>query len=704
MRAMGLLASELFNDSVNDSKQKRVYREALLACTSLLSVLVLRKADSNSFDGQELYFGMISETFEQLEVLDSLLWQATLVSASAAANRLSRSIEKPKTNEGSRQQESEVAVLKSVLTLLNGFANVGHPKLLSLLTSNRLYQLVIANPLFADASHSWESTAANRRGYVPSPRQSKVATDGSLSSTSCYAGRDDPVHDIWLMSMEIIKASLRSSVQLKNVQITETVKVQFFGMSLDFLRNFREALFACLKDCGSVMHGSASSSLTLNALREATHILSVVSELCSRRNRDKFFRSDRYLYEEFVSLSCFVLMSISRFLAATGTSRELFTVLANYEALDCRAPQTPGSLKSRPTILSGDVPNARHEAIRYSHFASRCCACVTKSDFENSSIVPCHLKHLSQDRTHDPVLERNCRLSVTSQFVLQLEEIAAECIAEAVSIIWKTHPVMSSFVMFSEDEASQIDALPLVRPGMIIAIRNKQKRGIKAQGGPGEGAEILFGRVLRSDTVNRTWQVDVLQQTNSTSRSGESIVVSAFQLAGIEDFSRRRCVAAYRPAPDTAAELENMGRTLTLGHLILTLRWCHQHSLVMTGKLHESGLIQRITEQVSALLGAELSIHQEIGSPLNTPKADRARLDAQILELFDDDSSGEGRLKEIMSEIAWSAIQPQIARETERARSDMQEKENKRKDKPAAFDGSLYGGIRRSGYKSPFRG
>jgi hypothetical protein len=720
LRVLGFLASS--GPSAADPSKKRQYREALLTCTSLLTILIARAKDANSDETLEIYYARISETFRDYEVLESLLWQASSASTVAADLRSSKSGSSSKNRE---LEEEQISVLKAVLTLLNKFADVGDIQLLTLLASSRLTQIVSNNPLFAHASNSWDSSGSSatpRRGYIPSSSRNNAQpteASGSASAVSFYAGRDDPVHDIWLISMKILKASLRSAARQNDTVTSKNIKPYMFGMAIEFLGSYREQLLACLKDCSAVLQGSNATLLSLNALREASHILAVVAELCARPNRDTFIRASQGLYEEFVRWSIFVVVSISKFMGATGTSRELFLALAEYDSSGTAPVLSPTSNKPRHALLAGGVPNAKHEAIRYSHFASRCCACVTMKDFENSSIVPSHFKHLSEDRTHDPKLERNCRLAVTSTFVLQLEQAAAECLQQAISIIWETHPASSSFVMFDEEEVALLDAMPLVTPGMIIGIRPPARQGFAADEEALEGSEqIRFGRVVERDTVNRTWRVKIMDQGAREEGSEEqTVVVPISQLAGIEDLAKRKCVAAYMPAPDSATQLENTGRSLTLGHLILVLRWCNQKSIMMRGsELEDKIFIQLIAEQVSALLGAELSIHDEVGSPINMPKADRARLDAQILELFGDKPEGQislngapdedGRLKTVLGQSAWEAIQPQIQRETERARKDVQEKERKRNEKRGvAFEGAWsYGGIRRSGYKSPFRG
>jgi hypothetical protein len=710
------------------AQNRRQYREGFLTSSSLLTLLVSRT--SYALDESNAYFKKISKTLRDHAMLESLMGQAVLASAAAAELRSALS----DSTKSNRSEEAEtVSVVKSVLTLLNSIAGASDLDMLSLLADSRLVQLVANNPLFAYAINGRDvedSSTAPRRGYIPSGGQGSVQRTESSRNASAmafYSGHDDPIHDIWLTSMLILRASLRSSSRLQ----TEGVKGRFFGVALEFLAAYHDQVLGCLKECSAVSSDPKSSFFTLNALNEASTILGLVAELCSRTNRNKFMVSNKSLYAEFIRWSSAVVVSISKFLGASGTARELFLALSQYDTADQLGHgDYAAQLKSRHPAFAGGVQNAKHEATRYSHFASSCCACVTKKDFEAASVVPSHFKHLSQEKAHDSALERNCRLSVTSIFVLELEQVAGECLSKAISVLWATHPSASSFVMLSEREASQINTMSHVQTGTIIAFRPAQNRRLIVGGETEDSDSIRFGRVFFSDTVKRAWEVEVIDRFSSHEATDtQRVAVPVAHLAGIEDVSKRKCVASYRAAPDSASELENMQPVLSLGHLILALRWCHQDSKTTT--TNESGLspgvgpfVQRLAEQITALFGSELSLHQEIGSGETIQKAEQAKLDAQILEMFGDLSeirelglepvSGsffnpvahEGRLKSVLCESSWLTIQPQVQDHTLRARADIREREKKRKEghNGHAADGLWYGSIRRIGHKSPFRG
>ena len=678
----------------------RLQMESFLTCSSLLTVLVGRSPHSNSSDEFHAYIMMVSNTFREHNVLESLLGHGVMASKAVASSMS----EVTPFKETDSEHAAYISIVMSVLTLLEAIANVGNPQMLSLLETSGFVQLVVNNPLFTTSICPVAASSANpRRGYVPSGDHGNTMQEegsGSVSAIASYSGRDDPIHDVWLTSMMVLKATLRSSTLLQTPQLAERLKDHFFKVSTQFLGSHREKILGCLEECSTASNGSKTSFFTLNLLREASSLLSLVSELCSRETRDKFCAENRSLFDELVSWSKFVVVSISKFLGASGTSRELFLALSEYDTADALGgTEYHATRKLRHPAFAGGVPNAKHEATRYSHFASGFCACVTRNDFEAASTVPSHLKHLSQDKAHDSVLERNCRRSVTSVFVLRLERAAADVLSQAVSVIWSTHPAASCFVMLSEREASMIDTMPNVNSGMIIAFRPARKRRFSVPSGREVGDSIMFGKVLSSNTINRSWDVQVIDEQEN------QVTVPAWQLAGMEDMSKRKCVGGYRPAADSATDLESMEGTLTLGHLILALRWCHQN-LTTTPRDGKGtvldAFVQRLAEQVSALLGSEVSLHEVVGSRKHMSKADETKLDAQILELFGDDSAQSGRLTNLLSDSAWRAIRPQIKREIERARAEIEENERKRREgrSPHASDGMWY----RRAHNSPFRG
>lgn len=701
----------------NRAKEKD-NRLSLSCCISLFTVLVAKGQGSQMTDAS--YFKLISESLKEYDVLKQLIaYGMAAATAAAAAIAGSRDLEYPKRGP-SVEETANLNIVHSVLNLSYSVAEAHNPEMLSIFIGTQLSQLVTRNPLYQYAGRVWTQQSGGTkppRGYVLSFKSEPIAP-GSLQIC-----KTDPVHTIWLTSMKVLQASLRSSTNCLNIQGTESIGKLFFGMSVEFLHIHRDPIISCLKYCGS--------KLTRNGLEEATQILALTAELCKRDNRDVFVHEHGQICEELVSWSNFVFVSVSKFVGASGTARELFQGLEEYDSSDPDYVDNVnyGSVpsKARHPLLSGRrLQDAKHEAYKFSHYAARCCERVTKMDFEAGSTVPAQLRYLSLDRKNDEALEQACRLSVTCDFALEMEKAAADCLSQALSAIWRTHPVSRSFKMFSEREAVQLDTMSLVQPGLVIGFRPAGGAGILADGGGDTFEKLRFGKVCSSDTISRTWTVKILGRQDGNGFGGDTTeVVRTRQLAGIEDTSMRKAVAAYLPGPDTMDALEKGCVSLSLGHLILVLRWCHQRFLSLKESSLPEGLAKmkttaRIAEQTVALLGAELAIHDEIESALNMEKAERSQLDSQIYEMFADPEilrpldpnamatsvqMQEGRMKDVIEDSIWDSVRPQVSREVERTWKEMKEKEQTRQKRAYGETNWFSGGLGRSrGHKSAFRG
>jgi hypothetical protein len=693
------------------------HRDLLRCCIALSTALVARGQGSRLSESR--YYNMLAETFQEYEILPRLL-QLGISSSRLAVSSLAK--EKDPNSKPSKMFLAHISIVRATLSLLYSVAETNDRKMLGILPKVLLTQFVVRNPLFSFASTNWaqrDSTATSKRGYIIL----NASVDGHFQ-----IGVNDPVHDVWLATLKFMQAALRSSSCWLNAQSTEASSSVFFDVSIEFLSTHRKSLLACLQSTGT--------KLTRNVLLEANHTLSLVAELCKRDIRDSFFQSQNALCEEFVNWAKYTVVSISKFLAASGTSRELFLAIEEYESSDSEEITdellSGLRLKHRHPLLAEGLPSAKHEAVKYSHFASRFFERVAESDFKDANLVPSHLKKLAKDREHESDLERNCRLSVTCNFALDMEKISADCLSQAISLIWRVHPVSFSFHSFTEAEVQNMDAMAIVRPGVVIGFRPSAGEGLLAEYGniPQLFKTLRFGRVRSGNTVERTWEVDIMHRHGAETlgnETTESVIVR--QLAGIEDASMRKAVTVYRPAPNSMAALEASNGVLSVGNLILILRWCHQESLSNPGNDQSaepsaSCSIRLVAEQTVALLGAELAMHEEIGSPDGLSKGDRSRMDAEIFELFSDASMlsasenaensipvrkhKDGRLTGIVDSSSLTAVRPQVEPGVRRAWQEIQEKERRRREKRTfTHDTSWFSsGVRRKGYskKSAFRG
>jgi hypothetical protein len=708
-------------------EDRRKYRSCFCTCVSLLGSLITEDESDPSMEGRRSYTLKLHAVFRDFDIVRSLVlhaglastpdvWSTNVSGANAESNaRLSLDVK-------------EAALVLSVFNLFTAIAVGGDPSMLSLLVEGNSSLLLSRNAIlsFWGKAHS-KVTAFPLRGYVPEGAHGH-GQSASSNTGARYAGLDDPAHLVWRAGLKFIAATLRSSS--RNVDVGDGTMSRYCSVALDFLMSNREPVLAALKQCSSVTFGSKSFVFTLNSLREATLIMSVVSELNSRAVVDTFKRACPDLYNTLIGEAKSLVASISSFLGASGASRELFRAMADFEGGDGMAGDQGyhfGALSPVYQVLSSGVPNAKHEAIRYSHFVSRCSAAVTREDHESQLTFPPRWKRTSRGGSStDPQsvtsLEHNCRSSVTSEFSLELELAAAECLCFAVSIVWKTHPASNSFVMFSEEEAARLDAMPFVRPGMVVAFRERDSHEgvlVSTTRENNSLGAIHFGQVLSCDTVHRVWHVRLMNR--SSDGGAETCYVSDFQLAGIEDTTKRCCILNFSPAPETSSELESVGSSISVGHLILALRWCHQAYSELRGETPRGGagtVVSRLAELVTAFVGMELSIHREIGSQHSASKPDADKIiAAQLLDLFGETSEfgvraaesfsdptarRHGRLKEVVCDSVWEAIRQQLCNELDRATNDIEAKQREKGND--AIEGGRYTGIRRSGNQSPFRG
>jgi len=694
----------------------KTHTTIIRSCASFFTLLVIGYQGDRSSNA--FYTNMLSNSFREYEVLKLLMQYATLLSAFVVGNLSSSNNSNP-----SIEDKEILDVIKAVFNLLHAIADTNDPEMIKTLQGVELSQLAVRNPLFTLRSPIWsqpDSTQAQHRGYVFKRETVTI----SNKKSSIYLGSEDPVYEIWLASMQVLGACVRTSSHYLNDSGRDKIGTGFLDMSIEFLRVQKLSLLVCLKSCVN------PSKLNRLALREAKVLLAMIAELCKRNVRASFVSSDLKLCDEFLEHSKITMTSLSSFLGAVGTSCELFAAIEEYESFDQDRFE---DLKMAPlsqlrlSLLSIGLPMAKQKAMRLSNYASSRLEKVSQEDFEAVTIVPDYLKSLSQKRAYESSSEQICRLSVTNQFSLGLVQATAKFVCQALSLVLRTHALSKSFYMFSEAD-SAIDCMSLVEPGIVIGYRPNIGQSMLYDSSEFEC--LRFGRVLVADTFARTWKVEVIRQEGNDREihDGRKEIVQAAQLAGIEDKSARKpSTSLLAPAPDSMTDFESIPGYLTTGNYILILRWCHQQTtLIQAGTSLDAGVeappyIQQIAEQASILLGADLVLHGINGSFKNKDKQEMSQLDVQIFELFADKahlagnleneqpvisvntSFPEGRMKEVIDDSVWSSMQSQVRPFVQRAWTVRQEMERKRKEKRInAGDTEFFSGFRRKG-KSAFR-
>ena len=242
----------------------------------------------------------------------------------------------------------------------------------------------------------------------------------------------------------------------------------------------------------------------------------------------------------------------------------------------------------------------------------------------------------------------------------------------ALSVLRQVHPASSSFVPFTEAEASQLSLTSIPQKGTIVAIRPKCYHGNEILAHL--NASSKFGRLADFNTIAKTLDVAYTQTI-----SGKDVFerdVNLSRLAGIEDVTKRMNLFQHRAAPNsidkTSRGSEHVG---SVGHLIQTLRWSRQCDSTKSGSschFISKELVKCIAETALVLLGDELSLHYELYRPSSDATPHEVQnINRQIFDLFldeqDDLFTGPGSkeavpkgLQRLVDKYIWKNVKKQV--------------------------------------------
>ena len=110
--------------------------------------------------------------------------------------------------------------------------------MVSILPGVDMSRVVVRNPLFSYLFTSMAQQAPNEkvpRGYSMSrARAGAWSQSGQVSAPTFHVGENDPVHEIWVLSMQTLQASLRCSSNWPSYG-TDTIGKYIFDMSVEFM-------------------------------------------------------------------------------------------------------------------------------------------------------------------------------------------------------------------------------------------------------------------------------------------------------------------------------------------------------------------------------------------------------------------------------------------------------------------------------------
>lgn len=595
---------------------------SIKTCVILLSVLANKSTDSNRLAGSGRSTFNLSKAFKELRILDSLV-----ILASSSSNAESRA----GTSEGIFD------VPEAVVDLILVLSQTGDSGMLEILLSSGALAMLARNPLFDRSRKLWSSEDTDSlsfRGYESCPQP-----PSDTSRAPLFAGKDDPLHLLWRTTLKCFKTVLGASRQDPLLELSR--KERFHTLVADFIVAHRLIMLACFKNL-------ESAAFTKNSLHEATLTFSLLQEVCARPSRDR--KTYELISKDVLPVAVSLVARLGSFLGASSGAREFFSEEEEEDA--------DGNLGARQSPFNR-VYNSKHEAIRYSHYASRCCRAVTSEDFTTTSSNS-GKEDLRSASASASALEKKGKKRMDSQFALAMEQRAADCMFSALTLVWEMHPANSSFHCFKTSEVGQLDVLNLIKPGMVIAFCSDRESTRVRRSGPSFTYEH-FAEVLYCDSLDRTWYARDLE-------TQETEIVQEQQVVGLEDTSKRQFIMRYGPAPDSANDLETAQQSTSVGHLILALRWCARSA-------NRTPVVPMLAGILSAMIGVEISTHTEVGSAKKQTTEELDRLGLQLLEFYGEN----GTASSLLSESALRCIKGQLknqlahAEETEdaTAKSDM---------------------------------
>ena len=749
-------ASNVEAVSLDGSLALALLKTSVATLVSIVSSSTTASADPSSFQ-TTLHVQRIASALHDGGALPSMfrhLDAASRVAAASYSNKLSN----PAYKANHLAEENALGVIQGIIAFLEHAASCASGiSLPSLLTEQHTIRVLAENPLIRVAGQHWHSRSLSEldeekllRGYLT------VVERGAYGQNQ-QVHREDPAHDIW-------RAVLRSLTSLLNsFRINDQSSVQP-GRGLDerhreclrgvvqFLSAYDALLVSALQSC-SLSAGSRSQSshlgggrrspssaglihLTMCGLTEAADLLALMSELYAGDHKKYFESSSLHLYQALLSSSMTVSKTLSCFLGATAAARDTFSCLNTFDkALEEAEQRNTGAddsmnestmaLSSATGIhplLSEGVPTARHDAVRYAHFASTCCVKMTVEEY-SASLTPtttdggasaaANAAPPATSLGDDDKVEQSFQIHVDNLFLVRMEMIAAECMFNSLNVLSKAHPASDSFVYFTSTEASKLDAMSLVQLGMVIALRKTGNDSVDES----PGSSLDFVRVVDADYLRQTWDVESYPNGGIDTKRR----VPSSLLAGMEDVAKRKCLLQYAPTQKLISDERNLVLdNISIGHLILALRWCRQHVNAKTGErsqLASNPLVRCLAERAASILGLEVSLHYELGTVRSTDHDVVRRVNAQILELFDEEVSrrldlasllsGEEPsmgLKAIVDEDVWNAVVAELQEGLTSGRQDDEAFLKQLEESSGGMYAAGWGGGAAKRRMSPFRG
>lgn len=633
-----------------------------------------------------------------------------------------------------------VDIVRLVTTFFHSLTDSGSAvvDVLLLLMENRFFRSLIDNPLLKTASKMWTSASVGN-GVMPAVTQHRGyytslpmhASNPTSSTKSKPSSRNDPVHIIWREVLNIFSSLLRSSrCQTKLYsKVDEPILRQLVPATsavFDFICTYENEIFSCFSSMLSEASAqsslsnrggkgksssfsssiqSSSNAFTPSLLKEAADISMLFAELCKGDIKNQFALQCGSVYHRVISASLELAKIMSSFLGSIGNARDLFLALSSATSSNL---SNPAAMIDAHPLLAEGIPNARHEAIRNAHFAHSCCIIATIEDFRNSHIAT---TKAAESNGSGKSLEQSFQIQVNNKYVAEVEEVAAHCLFNALAVASDTHPASNSFVSISAEEASRLDVSAVITPGTTVAICPQTQEYSQRYLVQPHEERVRFARVISCDKSTSTISVKY-SDTETFERN-----VPWSRIVGIEDVTKRTCILSNLPAPKSIAEESQASGPLSIGHLILALKWCrHVGSTTLDPNPSHCPIhiVKVVAERSAILLCTEVLLHDELRDA-NSRDDTARKVNMQLLDLFDYDEAESGGLHPratlseqnnlalVMGEDVLSLMQKNLKPQLQAASIEREEEQKIWEQNNSGWESTSFFGSKRQGRRSPFR-
>lgn len=339
--------------------------------------------------------------------------------------------------------------------------------------------------------------------------------------------------------------------------------------------------------------------LDFQLLTEVKHVMIVLSLHCGEsRGSSRHGQLDEQHLQTLKEQASSIVSTLSTYLGAASSTRALFRALWNETELEevlefdpCHRMLQRGSTftKRVATELCNDFVKDKTTKLKTA-FTQR--AASVMGSWEE---ILRRNEGTEGDWTDE---EKRCIIAVANDCVFEVEGAVADCLFQTLRFLWAVHPSRDSFVKYSMEEIEKMNFGRVVHRGSTIAFST-----------PDIGA-IRRGKVVDCDNLHSKWNVEAVDGYQL-----RTYTIEKFQLKGVQEKSNLVPCFQFGPAPETPNDFSQSLSTPSLGHLLLTARWCRQYAkelqLFQKPSNEYETVLQNLTEITCMLVAEEASLHHE---------------------------------------------------------------------------------------------